>query len=252
MKNYLIETALLSQGLRSISDDNLLTSWNYPDARLVWLEKGKVITGPLAAFLPVRQQANQLRRIDAASLADARNQKATGALTASATMAICQEMQIPLAVTCGMGGIGPRPAVTIGSDLIALQQWQVILIAAAPKDVFDLQTTLDWLRHHGVRIVGANNDICDGFLIKGPSYRLDGTITDLPHTPPLLILNGLAQRPVTTNELKNAMREGDAAVQQGGYYHPAVNQKLDEDTQGASSQEQLKGLLANIGLAERL
>ncbi len=252
MDKYLVETALIGQGLVSISDQELLATWSYPKAKLAWLEAGEIKLGTLAEFLPLRQKAKQLSRIDVASLATSIKSQATGVLTASAAMAIGAKLQIPLIVTCGMGGIGPRPNTTVGSDLIALKQWPVTLIAASPKDVFDLPATFAWLRNNGIAIIGANSDICDGFLTRGLAYKLDGTIAKLPLTPHLLILNGLAKRPVTTENLLNAMREGERVQQQGGYYHPAVNQKLAQATNGESALAQLTGLLANIALAQQL
>ncbi|MBS1348248.1 MAG: hypothetical protein HP052_02065 [Firmicutes bacterium] len=252
MDKYLVETALIGQGLVSIPDQKLLAAWRYPKAKLAWLEAGEIKLGPLAEFLPLRPKAKQLIRIDAASLAASIKAQATGVLTASATMAIGAKLQIPLIVTCGMGGIGPHPNTTIGSDLIALKQWPVTLIASSPKDVFDLPATFAWLRNNGVAIIGANSDICDGFLTRGPAYKLDGTIAKLPLTPHLLILNELAKRPVNTENLLKAMREGERVQQQGGYYHPAVNQKLAKATNGESALAQLTGLLANIALAQQL
>lgn len=252
MHKYLIETALLGQGLASISDQDILSNWHSPQAQLVWIISGEIKIGTLEDFLPLRQKADQLSRIDASSLSQAITEKATGVLTASATMAVCSQEQILLAVTCGMGGIGPKPTNKIGSDLLALRQWPIALIAAAPKDVFDLPATLAWLHDNGIIVVGANSDICDGFLIHDTAYKLDGQINQLTNTSHLLILNGLAKRPVTNEILLNAMKAGEHAEQQGKYYHPTVNQKLDEDTCGLSSREQLKGLLANIALAEQL
>lgn len=253
MTQYLIETALLGHGLASISNKEIADRWPIAQAQLVWLSGGKIIIGQLDDFLPLRSRAEQLCRLDAAALPAAIEQKATGVLTASATMAVCQDKNIPLAVTCGMGGIGPLPTSQVGADLVALRQWPVILIASAPKDVFDLSATLQWLHEHNVTILGANQNICNGFLTYNKIYQLDGGLAQFPnHLCHLLILNGLAQRPVSANMLTDAMHAGELAQQQGAAYHPAVNKYLDTVTGGISSQEQLSGLIANISLAEQL
>jgi pseudouridine-5'-phosphate glycosidase len=138
MAEYLIETALFTHGLTSISDQQIRQSWRLPEARFAWLEEGRIVIGTLSRYLPLRQQAAQVRRFDARGLVSAEERGLTGALTASATMVACSRLGIPLAVTCGMGGIGPRPGSNIGADLITLAELPVALIATAPKDVFGL------------------------------------------------------------------------------------------------------------------
>lgn len=49
--------------------------------------------------------------------------------------------------------------------------------------------------------------------------------------------------------VNEAVREGKRAEQEGRYYHPAVNGKIDELTGGYSSRIQLEALLANVLLA---
>lgn len=49
-------------------------------------------------------------------------EKQSGALTASGTMAVCVKMGIPVAITCGMGGIGDIKGEELCPDLPALQQ----------------------------------------------------------------------------------------------------------------------------------
>lgn len=252
MYKYLVETALISHGLISISNEQLLQEWRYPQAPLVWLEQGQPVIGTLTEYLPLREKAEQLRRIDSFSLQEAQQKQYCGALTASATMEICQQLAIPIAVTCGMGGVGPIPEQIAGADLLTLSQYPLTLIAAAPKDVFDLPATIEWLRQHGVKIIGVDNNFCTGFLTQSTAIELDAyTKNELP-IPPLLLLNGLKKRPVNEQKLQQAMNYGTEEQKHGRYYHPAVNQKLDEITQGLSSHEQLAGLIANIALAESL
>ncbi len=252
MVEYLIETALITHGLSSISDQQIRELWYLPESKFVWLEEGKVITGTLQEYLPFRKKATRSLRFDAKHLPSAEKQKLTGALTASATMVICSRFGIPIAVTCGMGGIGPYPSSQVGADLLALSELPVILIASAPKDVFDLSATIGWLKEAGVKVVGSYDSYCDGFLSKKEPVQLDGKLAEVSLEPQLLILNRLPdhERVVRSEQLAEAMDYGRQAQQRGESYHPAVNNKLDELTTGMTSRIQLRALLANTSLAE--
>lgn len=92
---YLVESALLTHGLKSVSNETI---------KLV--------------------------------------EKQSGALTASGTMAVCVKMGIPVAITCGMGGIGDIKGEELCPDLPALQQIPVVLISAGPKDMLDRKATI--------------------------------------------------------------------------------------------------------------
>ena len=103
---YLTETALLTHGLRSISNEELRKNWRCPAAVLAWVDHGELRLGHIEDYLPFRERAAELVRIDCDHLEDALQNKISGALTASGTMAVCRKLGLPLAITCGMGGIG--------------------------------------------------------------------------------------------------------------------------------------------------
>ena len=107
--NCLVETALLTHGLRSITNEELAQSWHCPDAILAWVDGGKLKLGPIGEYLPFRERSEELIRIDCDHLEEALQTGASGALTASGTMAVCRRLDIPMAITCGMGGIGDLP-----------------------------------------------------------------------------------------------------------------------------------------------
>jgi hypothetical protein len=252
MKQFLVETALLGHGLPSIRENALQNEPSLCKAPLVWLEKGKPVTGVLDDFLPLRRYANTLPRISRRGLDQARKDGLTGFLTASAAMQICAEENIRLAVTAGMGGIGPLPAATVGDDLMALAALPVCLIASAPKDVFDHPATFAWLRAAGVAVRGKVHPFSDGFLCRSRTIALDGT-GRTPAIPPLLLLNPLLQseRCISAAQLSTAMEEGTRAQKAGGEYHPAVNAALDRLSGTLSSRLQLSALCKNIALARK-
>ena len=67
------------------------------------------------------------------ALMDQASEGISGALTASGTMAVCRERHIPLAVTCGMGGIGDIKGEELCPDLPALRDIPVALISTSPS-----------------------------------------------------------------------------------------------------------------------
>ena len=168
--NCLIETALLTHGLRSIANEELAQSWHCPDAILAWVDRGELKLGPIGEYLPFRERSEELVRIDCDHLEEARQSRASGALTASGTMAVCRRLDIPMAITCGMGGIGDLRGEELCPDLPALMNIPVALISTSPKDMLDRPATLDWLRRHGVHTAG---EPCTGYLFCGEPVALE-------------------------------------------------------------------------------
>ena len=77
--NCLIETALLTHGLRSIANEELAQSWHCPDAILAWVDGGKLKLGPIGEYLPFRERSEELIRIDCDHLEEALQTGASGA-----------------------------------------------------------------------------------------------------------------------------------------------------------------------------
>ena len=72
--------------------------------------------------------------------------------------------------------------------------------------------------------------------------------------PPMLIINEIPEeRRIEDREiLREAIAEGKRAEKEGRYFHPAANGKIDDCTDGYSSLIQLRGLIANMKVAETL
>ena len=116
---YLIETALLTHGLRSLTNNYLLENWTLPEALIAWIYKGEIKIGTITKYLSFRTEAQSAIRIDCSILENALKNGVSGALTASGTMAVCKKLGIPAAVTCGMGGIGEIKGEELCPDLPA-------------------------------------------------------------------------------------------------------------------------------------
>lgn len=252
---FLVETALLNHGLSNIGHEELEKRLPREYPWLVWVDQGEIIIGDCPRFLSFRKGAHDLLRIDGGMLEKACQNKMSGALTASGTMAVAAKWGIPLAVTAGMGGLNNREGDEICHDLIALTTLPVTLLATAPKDMLDLPGTVKWLRDHGVLLWGTDRDVCDGFVFTGEEVKLDGKLCGkIPGRGVALILNGIDSHKRFTDRkiLEQAIKNGEAAHAAGAYYHPAVNYTLDQLTHGKNGELQLNSLIDNIYLADKL
>lgn len=250
---HLVETALLTHGLKSVTNEEIQRIWTDKTENIVWISKGKIIIGSIERYLDFRRKADELIRIDCEILENALKEGLSGALTASGTMAVCQKYGIPLAVTCGMGGIGDIKGEELCPDLPALAEIPVALISAGPKDMLDRQGTITWLTEHRVTVLGAYHDYCTGYIFTGDKVELQG-VYENECKAPLLIINEIPEDKRIPNReiLKEAIREGKRAEQVGRYYHPAVNGRIDELTEGYSSRIQLEALRSNAQFAEKV
>lgn len=253
---FLVETCLLTHGLRSVTDEMLLEHWPKELDCIVWVDQGEVRIGSMQDYIPFRRRAAEVGRIDCDTFAEAVKNGVSGALTASGTMRVCQELGIPLAVTCGMGGLCDIIGEELCPDLPALEKIPVSLISAGPKDMLDVRGTIDWLQEHGVQVLGADSDHYTGYIFRSTDVPLSGKLgTELPQpTGKLLIINSIpeAERIQDLALLQKGIDAGKEAEKQGGMYHPAANAAYDKLSNGWSSVIQMYSLIANAKLAEQL
>ena len=251
---HLIETALLTHGLSSLSNEYIKKQWPFKEANLAYLENGTVKTGTIEDYLKLREHPERMARIDCTSLESAKSQGLSGAFTASATMAVCRELDIPMAVTAGMGGIGDVEGEELCSDLPALETIPIILISTCPKDMLDRAATFSWLRKHGVSVKGINTSSCTGYVFKGSPLPLESFDLSLPVAAPLLLINEIpvSDRITDREILTKAIQAGHQAAAEGRAYHPAANRRIDELTNGYSSIIQLASLIENARAAKKL
>ena len=253
MAEFFIETALLTHGLVSMGDEDILALWPWQDKKLVWLEEGKICHGTMEEYFPLRRRAKEIKRIDREILAKAIEQKESGCLTASGTMAVAEMLGVPVAVTAGMGGISTYiQGETLCADLPALVESKTILISTSPKDVVDIQSSIEWLLNHQVKILGVRHDYCSGFMFNGKKIYLSGILKKeevvAPHT---LILQDIREeeRIEEKDILQQALDAGLKAQERGEYFHPAANVVIDRMSGGVAGRLQLKSLIENGKLA---
>lgn len=251
---YLVETALLTHGLNSISNEELYYTWEDKSNKLVWIEKGQIKIGTLEEYLKIRNNTYNIFRADSSNLDYAVEHKLNAALTASATMRVCQMLNIPFAVTGGMGGIGDIKGEKICPDLGEIIKSTTTLVATSPKDMLDINASIKYLLDSNVSVYGKNTDVCTGFMLKLDPVKITGIFNKSNFRVPCLLLNEISKddRFSDSSILENMIAKGKEAESKGGMYHPAANEALDRLTGGASSRLQLKSLLNNIAWAKAL
>lgn len=253
-KDYLIETALLTHGLYSISDEELVTLWDPEEKNIVWIEKGKIKIGGIEEYIPFRKRQQEVVRVSYDKLDEAIDNKMDAALTASATMLVAQREGIKLAITSGMGGIGDIEGERICPDLYAIRDLKVVLIATSPKDVVDIKKTLKWLKSENIAVYGHFKSYLNGFMVVGEEYELDGVWSGVCTKAPMLLLNPIdeEERIKDVGIVENAKSFARKAQKKGEAYHPAANKFLDMSTEGRTSRLQLIQLIKNIQWAREL
>ena len=254
---FLVESALLSHGLASVTDEDLLCAWPFSEQNIAWVEEGAIKIGGIRQFLCFRSDAGSANRIDCNFLPTALSQGFTGALTASGTMAVCEKVGISLAVTCGIGGICDIKAEKLCPDLPALEKIPVGLISSGPKDMIDVPATFEWLAEHGVLVCSASQAHYTGYIFKStnvPMHRLELADIALRQKEPLLIVNPIPDEKKIKDLaiLKAGVAAGKKAEEEGKYYHPAASSEFDRLTNGLSSKIQLDALVSNVKMAQKL
>ena len=254
MVGYLAESALLTHGLRSISEEELIRMWPQDSASIAWMEDGRLRVGGIEDFCRFRKKAQDFDRVNYQNYEYYASNGKSGALTASGTMKACEGLGIALAVTCGMGGLMEGQEPKECHDLQALANSPVSLLAVSPKDMFDLGRTIKAMEEAGITILGYHSDVCDGYMFEGEKVMISGCWREEAPSKNTLFLRSIQteERIADKEILSQAFQYGQEQKIQGRAFHPAVNAKIDELTEGYSSRIQLRALIENIAWAEEL
>ena len=254
MVGYLAESALLTHGLRSISEEELIRMWPQDSASIAWMEDGRLRVGGTEDFCRFRKKAQDFDRVNYQNYEYYASNGKSGALTASGTMKACEGLGIALAVTCGMGGLMEGQEPKECHDLQALANSPVSLLAVSPKDMFDLGRTIKAMEEAGITILGYHSDVCDGYMFEGEKVKISGCWREEAPSKNTLFLRSIQteERIADKEILSQAFQYGQEQKIQGRAFHPAVNAKIDELTEGYSSRIQLRALIENIAWAEEL
>lgn len=151
MREFIIESALLTHGLKSISSERLKQELD-KKWKIAWLDHGRTIVGNVDEFCEFRERAADYGRVNYFNYDQAVRAGRSGALTASGAMRVCEDRKIPLVVTCGIGGLVPDQCAEKCNDLRALMQSKVSMLATSFKDMFDFLYSVEQAEKSGVRV----------------------------------------------------------------------------------------------------
>ncbi len=105
-----------------------------------------------------------IRKVSARDLGIASAQRADGATTVAASLAICRQAQLRVFATGGIGGVHREPAFDESADLLELSRSPVIVVCAGAKSILDLPATVERLESYGVPVLGYRTAEFPGFF----------------------------------------------------------------------------------------
>ena len=63
MKKYLVESALLTHGLKSIDNEILIENWPQNHKQIVWIECGEIVISGIEEFCRFRNHSSEFGRV---------------------------------------------------------------------------------------------------------------------------------------------------------------------------------------------
>ncbi|MBQ6456939.1 MAG: pseudouridine-5'-phosphate glycosidase [Mogibacterium sp.] len=255
MSGLIVESALLTHGLVSTDNGRILNVWD-PDWLIGWMDRGRPVAADVEEFLFFRGRADEAVRIGYSAYDKAKSGGATGALTASGTIRLCEERGAEIAVSCGIGGLTAGQGIEKSNDLAALAHTDISLAATAFKDMFDQYYTVQAALTAGISVYSMNATWHPGYMFSGPAGK--GGAPEIPFSDEMH-KGALYLNPISSDEMLSDMSIIETAVEygkeealQGRAFHPAVNAKIDELTGGRSSELQLLALADNVRKVKRM
>lgn len=113
-----------------------------------------------------------IRKVSARDLPVAVAQRADGATTVAASLAIASAAGAQVFATGGIGGVHRNAPFDESGDLDELARTPMIVVCAGAKSILDLGATLERLETLGVTLVGYGTDEMPGFFTRTTGLRL--------------------------------------------------------------------------------
>jgi pseudouridine-5'-phosphate glycosidase len=121
-------------------------------------------------------RSEDVRKVSRRDLPIVVAQKAVGATTVAATMAIAAMAGIQVFATGGIGGVHRGQPFDISADLPELARTPVVVVCAGAKAILDLPLTLEWLETHGVPVLGYGTDTLPAFYVRSSGLCVDARV----------------------------------------------------------------------------
>ena len=215
-----------------------------------------------------------VRKVSARDLAAAVVQRADGATTVAAALALVRLAGLEVFATGGIGGVhrtisapGAAAVRDESADLVELARSRAVVVCAGAKAILDLPATWERLETLGIPVIGYGTDELPGFFSAETgirlSYRVDsaGELAALARahwelgnrTSLLVVLPPPAQYALSRNQMERAIDRALAEAERDGVRGAAVTPFLLEAvsrlTDGRSQHVNLALLEQNAALA---
>lgn len=211
-----------------------------------------------------------VRKVSARDLPVAVAQRADGATTVAASLAVATAAGLPVFATGGIGGVHRDAPYDESADLVELGRSPVTCVCAGAKSILDLPATLERLETHGVTLVGYRTDEFPGFFTARTGLPVPAR-ADSPaelaaihraaramgRTGAILVVQAPpADAALAPREVEEAVREAladaRAAGIRGAAVTPALLAAVERRTGGRSLAANLALLEANAALAAEI
>jgi len=113
-----------------------------------------------------------IRKVSARDLPVCVAQKADGATTVAASLAIAGAAGATVFATGGIGGVHRDAPFDESGDLDELARTPMVVVCAGAKSILDLPATLERLETLGITVVGYRTDELPGFFTRTTGLRL--------------------------------------------------------------------------------
>jgi pseudouridine-5'-phosphate glycosidase len=211
-----------------------------------------------------------VRKVSARDLGAAIAQRADGATTVAATLALGALGGIRVFATGGIGGVHREPAFDESADLQELARSSMVVVCAGAKSILDLAATMERLETHGVPVVGYRTLELPGFFTADTGLRLTVRAESaeeiarmfiahraLGRSEALLVMQPLPAeialpRELVESAVANAVAEAKARGLRGAAMTPALLAAVERETNGRSLVVNLELLERNAALAAEI
>jgi pseudouridylate synthase len=211
-----------------------------------------------------------VRKVSARDLGAAVAQRADGATTVAATLALASLAGVRVFATGGIGGVHREPAFDESADLPELARTSMIVVCAGAKSILDLPATMERLETLGVPVVGYRTLEMPGFFTAETGLRLSVRADSpeeiarmfvahraLGRRSALLVMQPLPAelalpRDRIEHAVATAVTEALSQGVRGAAMTPALLAAVERETKGRSLVTNLELLERNAALAAEI
>ena len=211
-----------------------------------------------------------VRKVSARDLGAAIVQRADGATTVAATLALASLAGIDVFATGGIGGVHREPAFDESADLAELARSPMIVVCAGAKSILDLPATMERLETYGVPVIGYRTNEMPGFFTAETGLRLAIRAESaeeianmylahraLGRREAMVVMQPLPSdvalpREQVERAVASAVAEAATAGLRGAAMTPALLAAVERETKGRSLVVNLELLERNAALAAEI